>query len=45
MQPDDRPSGDDDAAKALRFMAIKAAIFIGIPLAAAAIAALAIVLR
>ena len=35
----------EEAAKAMRFLAIKAAIFIGIPLMAAAAAALAIVLR
>jgi hypothetical protein len=43
-EPTDKSPGDD-AGKALRFMAIKAAIFIGIPLAAAIIAALTIVLR
>lgn len=35
----------DDAAKALRLMAVKAAIFIGIPLIAALVAALAILFR
>ena len=35
----------DDAAKALRFMLVKAAIFIGIPLVAAIAAALVIVWR
>jgi hypothetical protein len=41
-----RPPPDDEAAaKALRFMLVKAAIFIGIPLVAAAIAAASILLR
>lgn len=35
----------DDAARAIRFMVVKAAIFIGIPLVAALIAALVIVMR
>ncbi len=44
--PEEGPqSGDDGAAKALRFMLVKAAIFMGIPLAAAAIAAAVIVMR
>ncbi len=45
MQPNEQPAGDDDAAKAIRCLAIEAAIFIGIPLAAAVIAALTIGLR
>jgi hypothetical protein len=45
MQPDQKPAADADAARALRFMAIKAAIFIGIPLIAAAIAAVVILAR
>ncbi len=45
MTQEQSPAGGDDAAKAIRFLAIKAAIFIGIPLAAAVIAALVIVLR
>ncbi len=36
----DKPRQTDDAAKAIRFMAIKAAIFILIPLVAALIAVL-----
>ncbi len=35
----------DDAARALRFMLVKAAIFIGIPLVAAIVAALSVILR
>ena len=40
-----KPSSGNDAAQAVRFMLLKAAIFIGIPLAAALIAALTIILR
>lgn len=39
------PAPTDDAAKALRFMLVKAAIFIGIPLLAAVVAALVILFR
>ena len=44
-----RPPGagqdSEEAANAIRFLAIKAAIFIGVPLVAAVVAALAIVWR
>ncbi len=43
--PTQQPKDRAEAAKAIRFLAIKAAIFIGIPLLAAVAAALAIVLR
>ena len=39
------PQPSDDAAKALRFLAVKAAIFVGIPMLAAVAAALVILLR
>ena len=40
-----KSASKDDAAQAVRFMLLKAAIFIGIPLVAALIAALTIILR
>ena len=52
MEPDQRPASQPigspdraEAAKAVRFLAIKAAIFMGIPLSAALVAALAIIFR
>lgn len=42
---DPAPAKEDGAARAIRFMVIKAAIFIGIPMAAALVAALVIVMR
>lgn len=36
---------NDDAAKAIRFMLVKAAIFIGIPLIAALVAAIVVLYR
>jgi len=42
---DTKPEGGDDAACALRFMLVKTAIFIGVPMLAALAAALTIILR
>jgi hypothetical protein len=39
------PTPTDDATKAVRFMLAKAAIFVGIPLMAAIIAAVAVLFR